>query len=61
MDEKTNIIKITGEPPTPIDNGPGCYFAPRCYMKKDICFKEYPKQTVIENNHFASCHFINDN
>lgn len=61
MDEKTNIIKITGEPPTPIDNGPGCYFAPRCYMKKDICFKEYPKQAVIENNHFASCHFINDN
>lgn len=61
MDEKTDRIKITGEPPTPIDNGPGCYFAPRCYMKKDICFKEYPKQVVIENNHFASCHFINNN
>lgn len=61
MDEKTDRIKITGEPPTPIDNGPGCYFAPRCYMKKGICFKEYPKQVVIENNHFASCHFINNN
>lgn len=61
MDEKTDVIKIEGEPPTPIDNGPGCYFAPRCYMKKDICFKEYPEQKLIEENHFASCHFINNN
>lgn len=59
-DEKTDMIKITGEPPTPIDNGPGCYFAPRCYMKKAICFKEYPKQVIVENNHFASCHSINN-
>ncbi|WP_313346902.1 ABC transporter ATP-binding protein [Sedimentibacter sp.] len=61
LDEKMDMIKITGEPPTPIDNGPGCYFAPRCYMKKDICFKKYPKLTTIEDNHFASCHFINNN
>ncbi len=61
MLEKKNVIKITGEPPTPIDNGPGCYFAPRCYMKKDICFREYPDIVEIEKNHFASCHFINNN
>lgn len=61
MLEKSNAIRITGEPPTPIDTGPGCYFAPRCYMKKDICFKEYPKKTEIEKEHFASCHFINSN
>jgi peptide/nickel transport system ATP-binding protein len=57
--EKSNPIKIEGEPPTPIDNGPGCYFAPRCYMSKDKCFKEYPEKTEIEQGHFASCHFIN--
>lgn len=58
MIEKRNVIKITGEPPTPIDNGPGCYFAPRCYMTKDICFKEYPRQVKIGEDHLASCHFI---
>lgn len=60
MLDKTDVIKITGEPPTPVDNGPGCYFAPRCYMKKDICFKEYPLQVKIGKNHIASCHFINN-
>lgn len=51
------IIKIEGEPPTPIDNVPGCYFAPRCYMACDKCFKEYPKNVEIEKNHWAACHF----
>jgi len=57
--EKSNPIRIEGEPPTPIDNGPGCYFAPRCYMSKEKCFKEYPEKIEIEQGHFASCHFIN--
>lgn len=30
--EEHEEISIEGEPPTPINPGPGCYFAPRCYM-----------------------------
>ena len=55
--EKREVITIDGEPPTPIDHGPGCYFAPRCYMAQDICLKEYPKRVEVKDNHWAACHF----
>ena len=55
--EKKERIKISGDPPTPIDNGPGCYFAPRCYMAKDICFKKYPEKSLINDSHSVTCHF----
>lgn len=58
--EKKEVIKVTGEPPTPIDNGPGCYFAPRCYRACDKCFKEYPGPVDLGNGHWASCFFANE-
>lgn len=30
-EEKVQNIAIEGEPPTPLNPGPGCYFEPRCY------------------------------
>lgn len=56
--EKREIIKVTGEPPTPIDNGPGCYFAPRCYRACEKCFKEYPPTVDLGNGHSAACFFV---
>jgi oligopeptide/dipeptide ABC transporter ATP-binding protein len=35
-------LPITGEPPTPVNPGPGCFFAPRCYQAREQCFREYP-------------------
>lgn len=58
--EKKEKIKISGDPPTPIDNGPGCYFAPRCYMAKNICFEKYPDISNINDNHSATCHFYKE-
>ncbi len=58
--EKKEVIKVSGEPPTPIDNGPGCYFAPRCYRACDKCFKEYPGPVDLGNGHWASCYFANE-
>ena len=54
-DEKTEPIEIQGEPPTPINPGPGCYFAPRCYMACEACFKAYPDVTQFPNGHYAAC------
>lgn len=54
-DEIIEKIAIRGEPPTPLDPGPGCYFAPRCFKATEECFKEYPKQYDIEGNHFVAC------
>ncbi|WP_040214521.1 oligopeptide/dipeptide ABC transporter ATP-binding protein [Clostridium polynesiense] len=58
--EKREIIHIEGEPPTPINNGPGCYFAPRCYKACERCFKEYPEFTDLGNGHIASCFNLMD-
>ncbi len=57
-DEKSQIIKIDGEPPTPINPGPGCYFADRCFMKQERCLREYPLLKEITPGHFASCFLI---
>jgi len=57
-DEVTSTINIDGDPPTPINPGPGCYFADRCFMKQERCFKEYPPLVEVSAGHFASCFFI---
>lgn len=51
-------IKIDGEPPTPVNPGPGCYFADRCFKASEKCLKEYPGIKKFENGHTASCHYI---
>lgn len=56
--EKREIIEIDGEPPTPINTGPGCYFAPRCYKACEKCFKSYPETVDIGDGHMVACHFV---
>lgn len=51
-------IKIDGEPPTPVNPGPGCYFADRCPRVTELCLKEYPAVRELENGHRVSCHHI---
>ena len=58
-DEKVENIAIEGEPPTPLNPGPGCYFAPRCYCACEDCQKAYPEKVVLENGHWAMCSRIN--
>ena len=54
-DEKTEPIEIQGEPPTPVNPGPGCYFAPRCHMACPACFEAYPQLSHFANGHYAAC------
>ena len=56
--EKINVIKIKGEPPTPIETGPGCYFAPRCYKACEACKESYPPMIEVEDGHYASCFYL---
>lgn len=53
--EEHEEISIEGEPPTPIDPGPGCYFAPRCYMATEECFRCYPDAVNCGGTHYAAC------
>ncbi|MDR1704440.1 MAG: ATP-binding cassette domain-containing protein [Clostridiales bacterium] len=53
--EKRRVIDIKGEPPTPIGTGPGCYFAPRCYMRGERCDKDYPELKDTGEGRLCSC------
>lgn len=53
--EELATIAIEGEPPTPINPGPGCYFAPRCSMACEECLKKYPERYEVSPGHYACC------
>lgn len=53
--EEREELSIGGEPPAPVNPGPGCYFAPRCYMATEACFKSYPQRRDLSGCHYAVC------
>ncbi|HJE20405.1 MAG TPA: ATP-binding cassette domain-containing protein [Aliicoccus persicus] len=61
LNDDKEVISISGEPPSPIDTGPGCYFAPRCYMAKEVCFNSHPDFKERSLTHKATCHFAKSN
>ncbi len=48
-------IKVSGEPPSPINPPPGCRFHPRCPITKDVCRREEPKLEEVESGHYVAC------
>lgn len=60
-EDKQETISIEGEPPTPLNPGPGCYFAPRCHMACEECYKRYPEPVMSETGHWAACARIVEN
>lgn len=53
--EERTVISIEGEPPTPVNPGPGCYFAQRCSRATQACFARYPDKVQIDGTHYACC------
>lgn len=58
--EVREVIKLEGEPPTPINTGPGCYFAERCMHATERCFKEYPEYRTKKNGVKVACFLVED-
>ena len=56
-DENMQTIEIQGEPPSPVNPGPGCYFAGRCFKACEKCFKSYPPLRSTADGRVVSCHF----
>jgi len=54
--DQSGRIVIHGEPPTPINTGPGCYFAPRCPYATKECFDKYPEERDLGGGHLVHCH-----
>lgn len=53
-------IVLKGDVPSPIDPGPGCRFAPRCWMSQKICFQQAPEYREITPGHYVACHFCQE-
>ena len=54
-DTDAPVIEIQGEPPSPVNPGPGCYFANRCFKSCERCFKEYPPMQQMPDGRVVSC------
>jgi len=46
------------DPPSPFDRPPGCTFAPRCSLAKDICRESAPALRTTGRGRMAACHFV---
>ncbi len=56
MDRKVDRFpSIEGSPPLVHDLPPGCAFAPRCARARDLCRKQYPPVTPLEDGHSVAC------
>ena len=52
---KSKLHIIPGSIPNMIDPPKGCKFHPRCEFAMDICSREAPKMTQIEDGHSVAC------
>ncbi len=50
------LIPIEGQPPSLVDLGPGCPFAPRCPLVIDHCRSTEPDLAPVSDNHRCACH-----
>jgi oligopeptide/dipeptide ABC transporter ATP-binding protein len=52
------LTPIQGAPPSLLSLPPGCPFAPRCPMARDLCTEQEPELLVTDNiGHAAACHY----
>ena len=55
---KLEILRLEGDPPSPINRPQGCFFQPRCSQAKSECSESYPGVTNISDAHQVSCYLF---
>ncbi|MFW2368102.1 MAG: ABC transporter ATP-binding protein [Desulforhopalus sp.] len=53
---KQEFAQLKGEVPSPISPPKGCHFHPRCLKAMDICSKEYPTWSELDEGRGVACH-----
>jgi len=53
-------IRLSGDPPSPIDPPEGCRFASRCPFAEDRCRRETPALRPVRDGHAVACHLVGD-
>ena len=54
--KRGELIRLTGEMPSPAKPPQGCHFHPRCAYATDICKTAYPAASQISSTQFVHCH-----
>ncbi|MBL6990768.1 MAG: ATP-binding cassette domain-containing protein [Bacteriovoracaceae bacterium] len=52
---KQERIILQGDLPSPMNPPNGCHFHPRCWLKSDLCLKDYPNVTKQSHSHEFRC------
>lgn len=60
IDAHVEKIRIEGEAPSPVEPGPGCYFAGRCNHVCERCRSEYPGEHILPDGRRVACHLLEE-
>lgn len=52
---RRRLTSIAGSVPSPYALPIGCYFAPRCFQARDICYKQEPPTFDLESEQSVKC------
>jgi len=58
--EKIERIRLSGDPPSPINPPQGCRFASRCPFAVEQCTAEPPPLRAVKGDHMIACHLVSD-
>ena len=57
-ENEKKLFAIDGQAPDLSDLSSGCSFEPRCSRAMEICRKESPAQSIVEEGHTVSCWLV---
>ncbi|MEV8443242.1 dipeptide ABC transporter ATP-binding protein [Actinosynnema sp. NPDC051121] len=57
---RRDVIRLTGDVPSPVNPPTGCRFRTRCWKAQDVCATEEPALAIRVGNHPSACHFAEE-